>query len=79
MREVIKKLPETEVDVSMTGEVFDDFFPNGVPLSLKLSIKPEEGLIEFDYTDMPDQKAFGYNLTYATARCSEHCKVPYPF
>ena len=70
MREVIKKLPETEVDVSMTGEVFDDFFPNGVPLSLKLSIKPEEGLIEFDYTDMPDQKAFGYNLTYATARCS---------
>ena len=70
MVEAIKKLPETSIEVSMTGEVFEDFFPDGVPLQLKLSIKPDEGLIEFDYMDMPDQKEFGYNLTYATARCS---------
>ncbi|MDG2302630.1 MAG: hydantoinase B/oxoprolinase family protein [Gammaproteobacteria bacterium] len=70
MIETIKMLPETSIEVSMTGEVFEDFFPDGVPLKLKLSIKPDEGLIEFDYTDMPDQKEFGYNLTYATARCS---------
>ncbi len=70
MIETIKALPETSIEVSMTGEVFEDFFPDGVPLNLKLSIKPDAGLIEFDYTDMPDQKEFGYNLTYATARCS---------
>ena len=70
MIETIKALPETSIEVSMTGEVFEGFFPDGVPLKLRLSIKPDEGLIEFDYTDMPDQKDFGYNLTYATARCS---------
>ena len=70
MIETIKTLPETSIEVSMTGEVFEGFFPDGVPLKLRLSIKPDEGLIEFDYTDMPDQKDFGYNLTYATARCS---------
>ena len=53
----------------MTGEVFDDFFQMGF-LKSEIVHKPEEGLIEFDYTDMPDQKAFGYNPTYATARCS---------
>ncbi len=70
MREVISRLPEAEVEVSMTGEVIDGFFPDGVPLSLRLKVIPEEGRIEFDYTDMPDQMEFGYNLTYATARCS---------
>jgi N-methylhydantoinase B len=70
MREEIKKLPEAEVEVSLLGEVIAGFFPDGVPLKLKLRTKPAEGVIEFDYTDMPDQQAFGYNLTYATARCS---------
>ena len=70
MREEISKLPEAEVEVSLIGEVIADFFPDGVPLKLKLTTKPSEGVIAFDYTEMPDQQAFGYNLTYATARCS---------
>ena len=70
MREVISKLPAAEVEVAMTGEVIEGFFPDGVPLKLRLRVLPEEGRIEFDYTDMPDQQAFGYNLTFATARCS---------
>ena len=41
-----------------------------MPLKLGLKVLPEEGRIEFDYTGMPDQKDFGYNLTFATARCS---------
>ena len=70
MIDVIRKLPAVEVEVSMTGEVFEGFFPEGVPLKLKLKVMPDAGRIAFDYTDMPDQQAFGYNLTYATARCS---------
>jgi N-methylhydantoinase B len=54
----------------MTGEVIEGFFPDGVPLKLGLKVIPDEGRIEFDYSDMPDQQAFGYNLSYATARCS---------
>ena len=70
MREAISCLPATNLEVSMTGEVFEGFFPDGIPLKLGLQVLPEEGRIEFDYTDMPDQQSFGYNLTYATARCS---------
>jgi len=70
MREEIARLPRAEVEVSMTGERIKGFFPDGVPLKLRLSIEPEAGRIVFDYTDMPDQQPFGYNLTYATARCS---------
>ena len=70
MIEEIGRLPKAEVEVAMTGEVIAGFFPDGVPLKLRLSVDPEAGRIDFDYTDMPDQQAFGYNLTYATARCS---------
>lgn len=70
MRDEISRLPRAEIEVEMTGEVIEGFFPNGVPLKLRLSVHPEAGKISFDYTDMPDQQPFGYNLTYATARCS---------
>ena len=70
MREEIARLPRAEVEVAMTGERIAGFFPDGVPLRLRLSVDPDAGRIHVDYTDMPDQQAFGYNLTYATARCS---------
>ncbi len=70
MDEAIRRLPAADIEVSMTGEVLEGFFPEGVPLKLRLRVIPEEGRIEFDYTEMPDQQDFGYNLTYATARCS---------
>lgn len=70
MDEVIRKLPSADIEVSMTGEILDGFFPDGIPLKLRLQVIPEEGRIEFDYSEMPDQQDFGYNLTYATARCS---------
>lgn len=70
MREEISRLPARKVEVAMVGEKIAGFFPNGVPLKLGLEIDPVGGRIIFDYTEMPDQQAFGYNLTYATARCS---------
>jgi N-methylhydantoinase B len=70
MTEEIKRLPHTTVEEEMTGEKIEGFFPDGVPLKMKLYIDPDKALITFDYRDMPDQMPFGYNLTYATARCS---------
>ncbi|MBX9606318.1 MAG: hydantoinase B/oxoprolinase family protein [Gammaproteobacteria bacterium] len=70
MREEIARLPARTVEVAMIGEKIAGFFPDGVPLKLRLEIDPAAGRIHFDYTDMPDQQDFGYNLSYATARCS---------
>ncbi len=70
MREQIARLPRTEVEVEMVGEAIEGFFPDGVPLKLRLAVDPAAGRITFDYTDMPDQQPFGYNLSFATARCS---------
>ena len=70
MREEIARLPARKVEVAMTGEKIAGFFPDGVPLKLSLEVDPVAGRIHFDYTGMPDQADFGYNLSYATARCS---------
>lgn len=70
MLDEIRKLPKVTVEEEMVGERIAGFFDEGVPLRMRLSIDPDAGLITFDYRDMPDQKPFGYNLTYATARCS---------
>jgi N-methylhydantoinase B len=70
MIEEIRKLPKVTVEEEMIGERIEGFFPDGVPLKMKLTVDPDEGTITFDYRDMPDQKPFGYNLTYATSRCS---------
>jgi len=70
MIEEIRKLPKITVEEEMIGERIEGFFPDGVPLRMKLAVDPDEGTITFDYRDMPDQKPFGYNLTYATSRCS---------
>jgi N-methylhydantoinase B len=70
MIEEIRKLPKVTIEEEMVGERIEGFFPNGVPLKMRLKVDPDEGTITFDYRDMPDQKPFGYNLTYATSRCS---------
>ena len=70
MIDVIRKLPKITVEEEMVGEKIAEYFPDGVPLKMRLTIDPDEGTITFDYRDMPDQKPFGYNLTYVTARCS---------
>lgn len=70
MREQIRALPSASVQAEMLSEKLPDICPEGVNLKMSLSIDPEQGVIEFDYTDMPDQLDASYNLTYATARCS---------
>jgi len=70
MIEEIKKLPKVTVEEEMKSECFVGFCPEGLMLKMKLSIDPDNALITFDYTDMPDQLLFSYNLSYATATCS---------
>jgi N-methylhydantoinase B len=71
MVEEIKKLPSVTVEEELKSEVFKGYTPDqGLTFKMKLSIDPDEGVIEFDYSDMPDQLPFSYNLSYATANCS---------
>lgn len=70
MKKEIEKLPKVSTEVQMVGEAFPDFCPEGLDLKMKLTIDPDNAKIIFDYTDMPDQLDWGYNLTYATATCS---------
>jgi hypothetical protein len=70
MKEEISTFPAVTVEEEMTSEKMEGFCPDGVRLNVKLSIDPDEGLITFDYRDMPDQLQCSLNLTYAASRCS---------
>ncbi len=70
MKEEISTFPAITVEEEMTSEKLEEFCPDGVQLKAKLTIDPDEGLITFDYRDMPDQLQCSYNLTFATSRCS---------
>lgn len=70
MTQEIKKLPKITVEEQMLGEAFENFCPEGLDLKMKLSIDPDEALITIDYSEMPDQLDWGYNLTYATCTSS---------
>lgn len=71
MIEEIKKLPRVTVEEELKSEHFKGYTPpEGLTFKMKLSIDPNEGIIEFDYTEMPEQIPFSYNLSFATATCS---------
>jgi len=71
MIEEIRRLPKVTVEEELKSECFKGYCPDeGLDFKMKLSIDPENAVIEFDYTDMPDQLPFSYNLSYATANCS---------
>ena len=70
MREEIAKLPKLTVEESLLSETFKGYVEEPLEFKMRLTVDPDEGIIEFDYTEMPDQIDFSYNLTYATCRCS---------
>ena len=70
MTEVVKKLPRGEWSIESLSETFDPMCPEGVLLKVTMWIEPEEAMIYFDLTDMPDNLPFGLNTSWATARTS---------
>ncbi|WP_152047497.1 hydantoinase B/oxoprolinase family protein [Aureimonas psammosilenae] len=70
MREEISKLPKITVTETLKSECFENYIDEALEFKMTLTIDPEEGYIDFDYSEMPDQIDFSYNLSYATCRCS---------
>lgn len=68
-REAIAALPAGSLSVSTMHDPFPGA-PDGVPISIQICVKPEEGRIEVDLTNNNDCMPNGLNLTEATARTS---------
>ncbi|WP_310169506.1 hydantoinase B/oxoprolinase family protein [Neobacillus niacini] len=66
MIEEIKKLPEGTWFNESSHDPIPGVLPDGVTVKVKLSILPEDGLIEVDFTDNIDPVACGLNLCEAT-------------
>jgi len=66
MTEEIRKLPKGEWQIETLSEKIPPMCPDGAKLKLTMWIDPEEAVIGFDFTDMPDQLPWGYNCSYTT-------------
>lgn len=67
MRSVIASLPEGSATVASAHDPIPAA-PDGVPVRVRLTIRPKRQDIEIDLTDNIDCQPFGLNLSEATAR-----------
>lgn len=67
MAATIRALPAGS---AVTATCHDPFphVPQGIPITAKVSVKPEEGMIDVDLTDNPDCVPSGLNLSEASSR-----------
>jgi len=63
----IGKLPKAQLKNTGAHDPFDPMLPEGLPLSITIDIKPDEGIIDVDLTDNPDCVPCGLNLSEASA------------
>lgn len=70
MEQVIRMLPALELRVSTFHDAYPGTDSSGLPLSVRLSLQPENALIEVDLTENPDNLPNGLNLTEATSTAS---------
>lgn len=66
MIEEIRKFPAGEATYETTHDPIPGVLPNGVNVSVKVSVNPDEGWIECDYTDNQDSLPCGLNVSEAT-------------
>jgi N-methylhydantoinase B len=67
MREAIKKLPKATIERESFHDPMPPILPNGIPVRVKLDIKPEVGEIEIDLTMNIDNMDNGLNMSEATS------------
>jgi N-methylhydantoinase B len=67
MTEEIKKLPKGTWAIEDQFEKVEPLAPDGLPLKVKVTISPDEAVITFDLTEMPDQLPWGLNCSRSTA------------
>lgn len=68
MAEEIRKLPKGTWSIEALSEKVEPVCPEGLLLKMKMSIDPDEAIITFDLTEMPDQLPWGLNLSEACSR-----------
>jgi len=64
----IKKIPKGTWSTELLSEKVEPIAPKGVLLRIKMNIDPNEAMITYDLTKVPDQLPWGYNLSAACAR-----------
>jgi N-methylhydantoinase B len=67
MAEAIGKLPSGRITTTGVHDPFPGV-PDGIPVTVTLTVRSEEGIIEIDLRDNPDCLPCGLNLTESTAR-----------
>jgi N-methylhydantoinase B len=68
MAQEVSGLPAGEWSIEALSERMEDLCPDGLRLKMTVRIEPKEGIIEFDLREMPDQLAWGFNLSEACSR-----------
>ena len=67
MDEAVRELPSGRVIARTAHDPFPGI-PDGIPLSVTVDVRPDEGLVEVDLRDNPDCMPCGFNMTEAYAR-----------
>ncbi len=61
----IRRLPKGEWEGTVTHDPIPDLIPRGITIKAKIAIDPDEGVIEVDVRDNPDNIPCGFNLSEA--------------
>lgn len=67
MEAAIRQLPAGSATTTTVHDPFPGV-PDGIPLSVSVQVRPDEGMIEVDLRDNPDCVPSGLNLSEATSR-----------
>ena len=68
--EAISELPELEASAVSTHDPLPGTPPDGIPIRSTVRVLPDEGVLEVDLRDNPDNLQTGLNMTEATARAA---------
>lgn len=75
IRQVIRRMPAATLEYENFHDPYEGILPEGIKVKAKITIKPEEELIQIDLRDNPDQLDNGLNVSYAVAISCAVCGV----
>ena len=70
MAEAIAELPELEASAVSTHDPLPGTPPEGIPIRSTVRVLPDDGVVEVDLRDNPDNLQTGLNMTESTARAA---------
>ena len=75
MRQLIRRMPAATMEYENYHDPYEGILPEGIKVNAKITIKPDEELIQIDLRDNPDQLDCGLNVSYAVAISCAVCGV----